>query len=116
LVWQNGGVQPFAKLQRRIGLKTVGKKTLSDFPVAFMGYDAIEYGGQDIRTLPLSERRRILETIIAQAGDPRLLLSPVVEAESWEALAELSLESRDRGVEGFMIKRRESPFRVGRQR
>ncbi|MEO8391603.1 MAG: cisplatin damage response ATP-dependent DNA ligase, partial [Chloroflexota bacterium] len=116
LVWENGSVQPFAKLQRRIGLKSIGKKTLSDFPVIFMGYDVIEYEGKDIRSLPLSERRKLLETIIAQENDPRLLLSSIVEVNDWHELTVLSGESRVRQVEGFMLKRRESPYRVGRQR
>jgi DNA ligase-1 len=116
LVWQEDSVQPFAKLQRRIGLKSVGKKTLSDFPVIFLGYDMLEHEGRDIRALPLTERRALLESIVAQANDPALLLSPIVEVSDWDALAVLSGESRTRQVEGFMLKRRESPYRVGRQR
>ncbi|MBC8161298.1 MAG: hypothetical protein H7Z42_08770 [Roseiflexaceae bacterium] len=34
----------------------------------------------------------------------------------WEALALLRNESRARNVEGFMLKRRDSPYRVGRTR
>lgn len=116
LVWQNGSVQPFAKLQRRIGLKSVGRKTLSDFPVSFLGYDVMEHERNDIRATPLSERRKLLETIMTQANDPHLRLSPLVEVSDWETLAVLSGESRARQVEGFMLKRRDSPYRVGRQR
>ena len=45
-----------------------------------------------------------------------LRLSPRVEATSWEALAGLRRESRDRGVEGVMIKRLDSAYGVGRKR
>ena len=44
------------------------------------------------------------------------MLSPVVEAASWEELTLLRRESRERKVEGFMLKRRDSPYRVGRRK
>jgi DNA ligase-1 len=40
----------------------------------------------------------------------------VVNATSWEALAEMRAESRARGVEGLMLKRLTSPYGVGRKR
>jgi DNA ligase-1 len=39
-----------------------------------------------------------------------------VEAADWFGIAALRGESRERGVEGFMLKRRGSPYRVGRKR
>jgi DNA ligase-1 len=45
-----------------------------------------------------------------------LTLSPLVEAATWEELRRLRQESRERKVEGFMLKRRGSPYRVGRRR
>ena len=36
--------------------------------------------------------------------------------QNWEALAALRLESRTRGVEGFILKRRDSAYGVGRRR
>src|SRR5207248_2017028 len=43
-------------------------------------------------------------------------LSPLLEVISWDELEELWHGSRDRRVEGIMLKRRSSPYRVGRQR
>jgi DNA ligase 1 len=57
-----------------------------------------------------------LERIVADAADAHLVLSPVIAAESWDALADTWRTSRERGVEGMMLKRRASPYRVGRQR
>jgi DNA ligase-1 len=116
LVWKNDHVQPFAQLQRRIGRKTVDKKLLTEFPVIFMAYDVLEANGEDYRSHLLYERRSQLEKIITTANNEHLLLSPLVHVESWDELAQLSDESRQRMVEGFMIKRKESPYRVGRQR
>lgn len=116
LAWRDGSVLPFAALQRRIGRKQLGAKLLAEIPVIFLGYDLLESDGKDCRDRPLAWRRERLEQIITAADRPHLKLSPVVAAESWEALAELSGESRARGVEGFMLKRPGSPYRVGRQR
>lgn len=116
LVWIEGNVQPFALLQRRIGRKSVSTKEMKSFPVVFLAYDMMEFQGEDCREAPLTWRRTQVEQVVAEANHPRLLLSPLVEADSWAALAELRMNSRDRGVEGFMLKRRTSPYRVGRQR
>ncbi len=43
-----------------------------------------------------------------------LLLSPVVTAADWPALAELRRESRARGVEGFMLKHAAAAYGTGR--
>lgn len=116
LPWREGKVRPFADLQRRIGRKTLGKKLLAEVPAVLMAYDLLEQGGADLRPLPLAERRGRLERLLGEAADPRLLLSPVLAAADWEGLARLRQESRGRHVEGIMIKRRSSPYRVGRQR
>ncbi len=116
LVWVEGTVQPFALLQRRIGRKSVSSKETKSFPVIFLAYDLMEWEGNDCREEPLTWRRERVEQLVAAANHESLLLSPLVHAESWEALAEVRMESRERGVEGFMLKRYTSPYRVGRQR
>lgn len=116
LPWNNNGVMPFAELQKRIGRKTLGRKLLSDVPVILLCYDLLEFNGEDWRERPLHERRAQLETIVQTLQHPSLQLSALVQADSWPALHELRKESRQRKVEGFMLKRRTSPYRVGRQR
>ncbi len=113
VAWRDG-VLPFSVLQKRIGRKKAGKKLLADAPAAFMAFDLLERGGLDIRGEPLKERRRKLENLIEEIRGVPLILSPLVGEESWEDLAELRKQSRRRRVEGFMIKRRESPYQVGR--
>jgi DNA ligase-1 len=116
LVWRDGRVQPFAELQKRIGRKTVTKKMLADFPVVFLAYDLLEFAGEDLRTRPQAERRGRLEALIAGVAEPGgpLCCSPLVEAPDWPALAALHAESRQRGVEGFMLKQREGRYGTGR--
>jgi DNA ligase-1 len=116
LPWKAGAVRPFADLQKRIGRKTVGKKLLADVPVVVMAYDLIEFAGADLRDRPLSERRGTLEELVRAVDHPALVLSPRIAFESWTSLAVEREASRTRGVEGMMLKRRASPYRVGRVR
>jgi DNA ligase-1 len=45
-----------------------------------------------------------------------LRVSEEVAAPTWEDLAAVRLESRERGVEGFILKRRDSAYGVGRRK
>ena len=105
---------PFADLQTRIGRKTLSKKLLADVPVVLVAYDLLEASGQDLRTLPQAERRARLEALVAAVDRPGLRLSPVLEAASWADFAILRREARERRVEGFMLKRRDARYGVGR--
>lgn len=116
LPWKDGAVMPFAQLQTRIGRKNLTKKILTDVPVIFLAYDVLEWEGTDVREQPLTWRRERVAEIVERTADPHLLLSPVVEAESWDALAALQASGRERSVEGLMLKRKSSPYRTGRQR
>ncbi len=108
--------QPFAALQQRIGRKNVTARVLADTPVVLLAYDLLEWAGEDWRERPLTARRAQLAAVLSAADSPQLPLSEIVTAESWDALIKLREESRERGVEGFMLKRRISPYRVGRKR
>jgi DNA ligase-1 len=92
---------------------------LEEVPVVLLCYDILEFQGEDIRPKPMRERREILTEILANLpGESKksLLLEPVVVAKNWNELAEIRAESRNRKVEGFMLKRLDSPYRVGRPR
>jgi len=114
LPWKDGAPLPFAQMQRRIGRKQLGPRILSEVPVVLVAYDLLERHGEDVRERPLEWRCAELEALAPQGS--ALVLSPVVTAESWDALKQLRQESRERKVEGFMLKRHGSPYRVGRRR
>lgn len=113
LAWKEG-VLPFAKLQRRIGRKTLSAKLLAEIPVAFMAYDILEREGADWREQSLGERRAVLEGVVRHVNDPHLIISPLLPMAGWTELEEIRRESRERGVEGFMIKRLAAPYGTGR--
>lgn len=116
LAWREDAPLPFTALQKRIGRLKPGAKSLAEQPVAFVCYDLLELGGEDLRDKPLAQRRSLLERVIAGVDHPAIRVSPVVTAESWDALATLRDTSRERGVEGLMLKRLDSPYRAGRKR
>jgi DNA ligase 1 len=107
---------PFALLQTRIGRKNVTKKQLKEAPVGFFTYDLLEYNGQDIREETMEIRRKKLEEIFSSIKHPGLFLSPIIPFQTWEELREIRSGSRDLNAEGIMLKRRSSPYQVGRKR
>jgi DNA ligase-1 len=122
LAARGGELLGFAALSRRSGRRRVQKKLLTEVPCAFVAYDLLEHDGVDLRDVALEERRRRLERLVplpfsaGVAAEPRLLLSPRIEADGWDALAVARASSRSRGVEGIMLKRRGSPYGAGRVR
>ena len=105
---------PFSALQQRIGRQKQVHQMAREVPVVFMTYDVIEADGRDLREAPLEARRQTLESLIATAGVLRV--SPARVADTWEELAEMRSSSRQRNVEGLMLKRLDSRYGVGRKR
>jgi DNA ligase-1 len=116
LPWKAGAPLPFGELQRRIGRKRVGPKLLQAVPVVFLAYDLLEHGGTDFREQPLATRRTALARLLDPLAGGRLRLSPEVNGPTWEALAALRDQARNRGVEGLILKRRDATYGVGRKR
>ncbi len=117
VAWKDGQPLPFAQMQRRIGRKVLSEKMLRDVPAAIIAYDLLEFRGEDVRERPLEERRALLEELIRTVSvSGHTVISPTVTAAGWEELKEMRRGSRERGVEGFMLKRLGSPYRVGRRR
>ena len=107
---------PFAALQTRIGRKNITAKQLKEAPVGFIAYDIIEENGADIRMISMEERRKKLEKIIQTINVPFLHLSPIIEFKKWDELIAIRKQSRDKGSEGIMLKRKISVYKDGRKR
>ena len=121
LAFRGGAPLPFSALQQRIGRQKQVAQMVRAVPVVLMAYDILEEDGVDVRGLPLEERRRRLVHRLGagREGDALegvLRVSATVPADSWAALAHERTASRARGVEGLMLKRRSSPYGVGRKR
>jgi len=114
LVMREGEVAPFNDLQQRLNRKTPTPKMLAEFPAAVRLYDILRLGDNDLRPLPLGERRDRLEAWYGNAPRDRLDLSPLVPFEAWDDLKALRDDARANGIEGLMLKRHNSPYLSGR--
>ena len=112
---RDGCIMPFHDLQRRIGRTAVSRSILRDVPVAMIAYDLLASHGDDVRALPLAERRALLEQIVAPVSTGHLRLSPVLEGD-WPTLISLRSRAGEHMAEGIMLKRLSSPYRAGRVR
>ena len=116
LPFQNGEPLPFALLQTRIGRKNLTKKILENAPVIFKAYDLLEFNSKDVRNLPLNERVEKLNSLIKQYPHPNLYRSKPQNFSTWDELAELRKKARALKTEGFMLKKSDSFYEVGRKR
>ena len=110
-----GAAASFNALQQRLGRKNVSAKVQGEYPAFVRLYDILFDGETDLRALPWSARRARLETVVAGLDPGRFDLSQLIEARSFEALEEIRGASRDEGIEGMMLKRRDSPYIAGRK-
>lgn len=116
LAFRDGRPMPFSALQQRIGRQRQVAQVMRTVPVVFVAYDLLERDGRDERAAPLDVRRHALTQLVADPSSAVIRISEEVTAPTWEELAALRLESRDRGVEGFIIKRRDAEYGVGRRK
>jgi len=107
-------VAAFNALQARLNRKTVAGRMLEERPAFVRVYDILFDAGEDLRGLPVSDRRRRLEAFFAAGARCRLDISPLIPFADWEMLAELRAATRENGIEGVMLKRRDSIYVAGR--
>lgn len=118
LPYLNNEIGTFNDLQTRIGRKTVSQALLKSNPVVIRAYDLLEWEGNDIRNRPFEERRILLEKLyetIKDKGIP-LQLSERFSFSTWEEVTEERIRSREMKSEGLMLKRKDSPYLVGRKK
>ncbi|WP_405267879.1 ATP-dependent DNA ligase [Cellulophaga sp. Ld12] len=119
LPYANNIIGTFNDLQTRIGRKTVSKALLKKTPVILKAYDILEWEGNDIRHLPFIERRELLEklyqTISAIESLP-FQISETIHCSTWEEVAKERERAREMHSEGLMLKRKDSPYLVGRKK
>lgn len=117
MAWAPGSPapMPFTALQKRINKRAPGARLMAEVPVCFVAYDLLKIAGEDIREQPLYQRRAQLEAVVSKLG-ATFRLSDIIAATDWVELETVRKESRARQTEGLMLKRLDSPYRVGRKR
>jgi DNA ligase-1 len=114
LAWREGRPLPFNVLQQRLSRKRLSAQLLAEIPVVFVGYDLLYYRDSLTLEMPLEERRRLLESVVAERGLP-FLVSPQTEPRNREEIERLFQEARNRGNEGLVLKRRGSVYEMGKR-
>jgi ATP-dependent DNA ligase len=88
------------------------KLLAAQIPASYVAWDLLALGGEDLREVPLAERRRRLEKVLGKAAGP-VHLSPATQdralAEDWFRRFEGA------GLDGVMAKRLEEPYKPGQR-
>ena len=79
---------------------------------AYYVFDLLHLDGEDLRPLPLLERKRRLQALLARARRPRLRFTDHVSGRG----AAFYEQACRRGLEGVVAKRADSPYRSARGR
>lgn len=79
-------------------------------PLCYYVFDLLEIDGEDLRELPIDERKKRLEKLGAKAGEP-IRFSSNLEGDPERVLEEV----RKRGLEGLIGKRRDSRYESARR-
>ena len=107
-------VAPFNDLQQRLNRKAVTAHMLKAYPAFVRLYDILFDGTEDLRTLPLVQRRARLEAFVAREAPTRIDVSALVPVSDLADLERLRGGARGTPVEGLMLKKRDSPYLAGR--
>jgi DNA ligase 1 len=114
-------VQSFNVLQQRLNRKVLTARLISEFPAHLRAYDLLAEGTEDLRDMPLIERRARLAALIERLREPRIDLSKEIPFADWDGLAHARANPTKVGagpdaeaIEGVMLKRRDAPYLPGR--
>ncbi len=117
LPYKDGDVAPFSVLHARLSRKSLTRALIAEAPVAFMAFDLLEFGGKDLRALPLFQRRQQLEQFMAPIDpDSGLLVSESLPFPDWSALMLLRQQARNHACNGIVLKRKTSAYQEGRRK
>ncbi|PLU10682.1 ATP-dependent DNA ligase [Sinorhizobium medicae] len=106
VVLNDQGRSDFGMLQRALGRVP---SAVEAGAIVFFAFDLLYLDGRDLRRLPLRERRRLLELLVA-GREGAVRLSEEVQADG-DAFFSVACEH---GLEGIIAKHIEKPYRSGR--
>ncbi|RVR12144.1 non-homologous end-joining DNA ligase [Sinorhizobium meliloti] len=106
VVLDDQGRSDFGMLQRALGRMP---SAVEAGAIVFYAFDLLYLDGRDLRGLPLRERRRLLEPLVA-GREGAVRLSEEVQADGDEFFR----VACEHGLEGIIAKHVEKPYRSGR--
>ncbi|HVH62203.1 MAG TPA: ATP-dependent DNA ligase, partial [Candidatus Dormibacteraeota bacterium] len=87
------------------------EQAASELPLVAFIFDILYQNGRDLTGLPYEERLAMVDAVIA--GSTVLLPAPIIKTDSVEVLTKTLLDNIDRGLEGVVVKRPDSPYQAG---
>jgi len=113
---KDGRVLPFRYLQARLQRKDISEELLAEVPVTFACFDLLAHRERFLLDEPLEARRQILAGIAVGGNHVRLASwSKWDESAGVDALHDHFEAARQRGNEGLMLKRTDSPYLPGKR-
>jgi bifunctional non-homologous end joining protein LigD len=115
---EDGKPAGFQRLQGRIHLTSARDVESSEqsHPVALIAFDILRDGDEDVRGLPLTERRARLEKVLRKATATRAGAQPIRISEQIAADGRALHERATReGWEGLIVKEARAPYQSGRR-
>lgn len=113
---RDGMVLPFRYLQARLQRKIVTTDLMNEVPVAYMAFDALAIDERYLLDKPLTQRRSRLAKLIESGEHVALVQARALDGENTAHLIHANFESaRERGHEGLVLKRTDSPYHPGRR-
>jgi bifunctional non-homologous end joining protein LigD len=106
VILDEGGISDFSALQA--WFKAARKRDL-----VFFAFDMLHLNGADLRSLPLTERKTLLQTLIADTETPEILRYSDHQRGHGPAFFEASASLK---VEGIVSKVADAPYTSGRNR
>lgn len=112
VVFDEEGRPSFGRLQQRLHLSSgpVVARRAREYPASYLVFDVLYLEGRSTLALPYDERRRLLEGLHLEGA--RVATPP---AFTNVAGSDLLRVSRERGLEGLVVKRRDSPYAPGQR-
>jgi bifunctional non-homologous end joining protein LigD len=94
-----------------VGFQNLQRLHGSETGTAIVFFDILRDGGEDVRGLPLRERRALLEKLLTKVRDPRLRISEQVQQDG----REIQARAEKLGWEGLIAKKLDSLYKSGKR-
>lgn len=88
-------------------------KAQSEIPLTFFVFDILYRDGKDLISLPLDQRRKVLEQTIKKGSI--LTISPHIVTDDPQVLRDYHEAQIKEGLEGVVVKKIDSPYETGRK-
>jgi bifunctional non-homologous end joining protein LigD len=102
------GRPSFSQMQQRTGFTSPQKRAARkpEIPILYYAFDLLYLDGQDLRKLPLEERKKKLAALIQPGSEGNLRYSDHVEGQGLD----LFEVAKQKGLEGIVAKRKSSVY------